>query len=116
MISHALLARFEAKPGKESVVEQLLLQTLSLANQEAKTPVWFALKISARVYGVFDAFSTARDRQAHLVGPIATALMENADELFIELPKVELIEVLGSKNISAQTWAWLNESSYGRFR
>ncbi len=98
MIKHALFVRLEAKPGKEAAVEQFLATGLDLANQEASTPIWFALKFSDSVFGVFDAFETEAGRQAHLTGPIAQALMGMADELFVRQPAIEAIDVLGLKN------------------
>jgi len=98
MIKHALFARFEAKPGKENEVAEFLQMGLELANQEAQTPIWFALKLSDSVFGVFDAFETEAGRQAHLNGPIAKALMAKADDLFVRPPTIEPIEVLGLKN------------------
>jgi quinol monooxygenase YgiN len=98
MIKLALFARFEAKPGRQAAVEEFLQAGLALANQEAATPIWFALKLSETVYGVFDAFETEAGRQAHLSGPIAQALMAKSDELFVRQPSIEPIEVLGLKN------------------
>lgn len=98
MIKHALFVRLEAKPGKEAAVEQFLVTGLELANQEATTPIWFALKFSDSVFGVFDAFETEAGRQNHLTGPIAKALMGMADELFVRQPAIEAIDVLGLKN------------------
>ena len=98
MIKHALSVRLEAKPGKEAAVEQFLATGLQLANQEAGTPIWFALKFSDSVFGVFDAFETEAGRQAHLTGPIAQALMAQADELLARQPAIEAIDVLGLKN------------------
>lgn len=98
MIKYALFARFEAKPGKEADVAAFLELGLSLANQEVATPIWFALKLSDSVFGVFDAFENEAGRQAHLQGPIAQALMAKSDELFVKAPTIERIEVLGLKN------------------
>jgi quinol monooxygenase YgiN len=98
MIQYALFARFEAKPGKEAEVAAFLEKGLELANQETTTPIWFALKLSERVFGVFDAFHSEADRQAHLDGAIAKALMANADTLFVQPPAIARIEVLGLKN------------------
>jgi quinol monooxygenase YgiN len=98
MIKFALFARFEAKPGKESAVAEFLEMGLTLANQETTTPIWFALKLSERTFGVFDAFPNEASRQAHLEGPIARALMAKAEELFTRPPSIERIEVLGLKN------------------
>ena len=41
----ALFARLEAKPGKEQEVADFLRQGLALANQEATTLMWFALRV-----------------------------------------------------------------------
>ena len=98
MLKLALFVRLEAKPGKEAAVEQFLATGLQLANQESTTPIWFALKFSDSVFGVFDAFETEAGRQAHLTGPIAQALMAQADDLFVRQPAIEAIAVLGLKN------------------
>jgi len=98
MIKLALFARLEAKPGNEAAVAAFLETGLALANQEASTPIWFALQLSERTFGVFDAFADEAGRQAHLEGPIAQALMAQADELFAVPPSIEKITVLGLKN------------------
>ena len=97
MIKYALFARFEAQPGKEAAVADFLHTGLSLAKQEPGTRYWFALRLSERVFGVFDAFETEEARQAHLNGSIAQALMAQAPELFAAAPGIEPIEVLGLK-------------------
>jgi quinol monooxygenase YgiN len=97
MVKLALFARLEAKAGKESEVAKFLEAGLAMANQEAKTPVWFALRIGPTTFGVFDAFADESGRQAHLNGPIAKALMAQAPELLSKPPAIEQIEVLGAK-------------------
>ncbi|WP_455285556.1 putative quinol monooxygenase [Cupriavidus necator] len=98
MIKYALFARLEARPGKEQAVADFLAAGLEMANQEAGTPIWFALRLSSTTFGIFDAFTTESDRQAHLAGPIAQALVSNAPELLATPPQIEAIEVLGLKN------------------
>ena len=95
-VHKALLARLEAKPGKEAAVKDLLVSAVALANQEARTTVWFALKLGPSTFGVFDAFADDAGRQAHLRGPIAQALMANA-ELFSRAPQIDPVDVLGAK-------------------
>lgn len=97
MLPVAILARVEAKPGKESAVEAFLKSALPLANAEPDTPVWFALKMGPSTFGIFDAFPHAAGRTAHLNGPIAAALMANAAELLAGPPTIEMVEVLASK-------------------
>ena len=96
-VHKALLARLEAKPGKEAAVKDLLVSAVALANQEARTKVWFALKLGPSTFGVFDAFADEGGRQAHLNGPIAQALMANAPELLSKPPQIDPVDVLGAK-------------------
>jgi quinol monooxygenase YgiN len=97
MLTKALLARLEAKPGKEAEVEALLVSALALANAEAQTPVWFAIKMSPSVFGIFDAFTNDAGRDAHLGGKIAAALMAKAPELLAKPPQIDKVDVLASK-------------------
>ena len=93
----ALFVRLEAKKGKENDVAGFLQKGLELANQEATTPVWFALRLGPGTFAVFDAFADEAGRQAHLNGPIAKALMANAPDLLATPPVIERIDVLGAK-------------------
>ena len=97
MLTVALFARLEAKPGKETEVAKFLEAGLAMANQETTTPIWFALRLGPTTFGVFDAFTNESGRQAHLNGPIAKALMAQAPQLFAKPPAIEQIEVLGAK-------------------
>ena len=97
MLSLGLFVRLEAKPGKEREVEAFLMQGLQMANQEATTPLWFALRLSPSTFAVFDAFADESGRQTHLNGPIAKALMANAPNLLAAPPSIEKTEILGAK-------------------
>lgn len=98
MVKLALLARFEAKPGKEEAVAKLLEAALDMATQEPATIDWYALRLSPSTFGVFDTFNDEDGRQAHLNGPIAQALMAKAPELFASPPSIEPVDLLGSKS------------------
>jgi quinol monooxygenase YgiN len=97
MLNYALFARLEARPGRENDVAKFLETGLQLAQQEATTPVWLALRLGPTTFGVFDAFSDEAGRQAHLDGPIAQTLMAKASELLAQPPSIERIDVLGAK-------------------
>ena len=92
-----ILATLKAKPGKETEVEEFLKSALPLANQEAGTVVWFALRLDASTFGIFDAFANETGREAHLSGPIAAALMAKWKDLLSEPPKIQKIDVLAAK-------------------
>ena len=97
MLTRSLFVRLEAKPGKEKDVAAFLAQGLQLAAQETTTPLWFALQLGPSTFGVFDAFEDESGRQAHLNGPIAKALMENAPHMLASAPVIERVDVLGAK-------------------
>jgi quinol monooxygenase YgiN len=97
MAKVALLARIVAKPGKEEEVAQFLTSALPLAQEEAQTLVWFALRLSKQEFGIFDAFADDTGRKAHLNGPIAAALMAKAAELLAEPPRIDSVDVLAAK-------------------
>jgi quinol monooxygenase YgiN len=97
MVRVALFVRLKAKPGKEADVARFLESGLTLANQEATTPIWFALQLGPATFGIFDAFADEAGRKAHLAGPIAAALMAKASELLAEPPQIEQVDVLGAK-------------------
>jgi quinol monooxygenase YgiN len=98
MVSVGLFVRLEAKPGKEREVATFLEQGVQMANQEATTLLWFALRLGPSTFAVFDAFADESGRQTHLNGPIAKALMENAPNLLAVPPSIEKTEFLGAKH------------------
>jgi quinol monooxygenase YgiN len=101
MLTLSLFARLEAKPGKEKDLAAFLMQGLQLAQAEAATPVWFALRLGPTTFGIFDAFRDEAGRQGHLDGPIARALMAKADELLASPPDIQRLDVLGAKVTTA---------------
>jgi len=97
MLSLGLFVRLEAKPGKEKEVASFLQRALEMANQEATTPLWFALRLGPATFAIFDSFQDESGRQTHLSGPIAKALMANVADLLVAPPSIEKTEVLGAK-------------------
>lgn len=97
MVTVGLLARVEAKPGKEAEVERFLQSGLAIVEGEPETIVWFALRFGASSFGIFDAFPDDTGRQAHLAGRLAAALMQQAPDLFVQPPTIEQVDLLASK-------------------
>jgi quinol monooxygenase YgiN len=93
----ALLVRLEAKPGKEAETEQFLKAGLAIAQEEAGTTTWFALKLGPSTFGIFDTFVEEAGREAHLSGRLAAALMQKASELLAQPPTIEKVAVLAAK-------------------
>ncbi len=68
MVTLGLLVKMEAKPGKDSEVEELLLSALPIVRREATTTAWFAVRFGRSEYGIFDVFPDEAAREAHLSG------------------------------------------------
>lgn len=98
MVKVALLVRLEAKPGKESAVEEFLRSGLALVQQEPATSTWYGIKLGPSTYGIFDTFPDDAGRQAHLTGRVAAALMAKAPELLAQAPAIEKAEILAAKS------------------
>ena len=97
MEKFALLARVEAKAGKEEEVFAFLKSALPLAQEEKETVRWYALKLGPSTFGIFYTFETETGREAHLAGKIAEALMANASELLAKDPIIEKVELIAIK-------------------
>jgi len=97
MVKFALLARLEAKPGKEQDVADFIKSALPLAQQETGTVSWYALQIGPSTFGIFDTFENENGRNAHLGGQIAAALMAKAPELLAIPPVIEKVDLLAVK-------------------
>ena len=95
---YALYVSIVAEPGKEAEVEEFLRSALPMAEDEPHTTTWFAFRMDETTFGIFDTFPDEAARQAHLDGEIAAALMERADDLLAEPPRIDELEVLEAKH------------------
>ena len=94
---YAFVARIEAKPDKAEDVAALLAGALPLAVAETGTVDWYAARTSPTTFWIFDTFGSEDARQAHITGPIAAALMANADELLAGPPEILPADILARK-------------------
>ena len=97
MVKLALLARLEAKPGKEQELADFIKSALALAQAEQETVSWYALQFGTSSFGIFDTFEDEHGRDAHLNGLIAKALMEKAPELLSVAPTIEKVDLFAVK-------------------
>jgi quinol monooxygenase YgiN len=97
MVKLAILAKLEAKPGKEKELTDFLNNALPLVQLETETISWYALKLGPTTFGIFDTFELEESRQAHLSGKLVAALMSAADDLFEPGPSIELAEIITFK-------------------
>lgn len=96
-VTKGLLVRMQAKPGKEQDVTDFLEGGRSLVEQEPATTAWFAVRLGAGEFAIFDVFPDDSGRQAHLTGAVAKALGEKGPELFEGTPTIEEVDVLWTK-------------------
>jgi len=93
----AFVANLVAKDDTADELGEFLTGAVGLANDEAGTTVWFALRTDPTTFWIVDAFPSEVERQAHLDGPIAEALMANAERLLAAPPEILPADVLAAK-------------------
>ncbi|KAF8499999.1 hypothetical protein BU17DRAFT_102647 [Hysterangium stoloniferum] len=92
-----LYVPLHAKPEKAEAVKEFLISALPLVQTEPETLQWFAYRVSETEFGIFDTAAAESGIQAHLNGPVAAALMANADALLAQPPNIQKFEVLALK-------------------
>jgi len=92
-----LVVRLVAKNDRGAEVAEFLKSALPLVQAEDRTPAWFAYQVDENTFYIADAFENEADRQGHLTGPIAKALLANAETLLAEPPEIIPVNVLGAK-------------------
>ncbi|UWZ84408.1 putative quinol monooxygenase [Occallatibacter riparius] len=92
-----ILVTLQARPGRESDVEQFLKSALPLVEAETGTTTWFAIRIGPSMFGIFDTFKDEAGRATHLSGEVAKALLARADELFVTAPDIKTVDILAEK-------------------
>ncbi len=97
MLTHSLIVKIVAKEDRAEEVAEFLAGALPLAENESFTPVWFAMRADRTTFYVVDAFAGESDRQKHLDGDIASALMANAETLLAEAPSIVPVDILAAK-------------------
>lgn len=95
-LTKAFVAKIQAADGSEAELSDLLTGAVELANAEAGTLVWFAVRTEPGTFWIFDAFASEEDRQAHANGQIVAALNENAHLLGAQ-PEIMPADILASK-------------------
>nr|WP_178119230.1 antibiotic biosynthesis monooxygenase [Agrobacterium rubi] len=93
----ALYVPLEAKPGKEQEVVDFLRSAVPLVNAEPGTISWYAIQEGPRSFAIFDTFDDEDGRDAHLNGPVAAALMAQAEDLFVKPPQIHKLAILADK-------------------
>jgi len=97
MITVGLLVQLEAQQGREADLVAFLKGGLELVQNEPATTAWFAIRLGASTFGIFDVFPDEAGRQAHLSGKLAAALMESIPELLSQAPKIDMLEIIETK-------------------
>lgn len=97
MVTAGLHVRLRAQPGKEQELERFLRSAVGLVEAEPATVDWFALRVDASTFAIFDTFPDDAGRRAHLAGRVAEALLARAGELLAEPPDIQAVDVIALK-------------------
>ena len=93
----ALHIRLEARKGRETEVEQLVLDILAHVQQEPGTRPWYATRLSRTVFEIFETFPNEAGRRAHLSGEGAALLMQRSNDLLVRPAVITRLDVLAAK-------------------
>jgi quinol monooxygenase YgiN len=107
-VNAAILALFEAKPGKENELASHLSNARPLVQEEPATQAWFAIRLGPSMFGIYDAFPDDTGRKAHLSGhasdmatrrlpSFSPVLMAKFSALLAKPPRIEQVDVLAAK-------------------
>ncbi|MCD0483534.1 antibiotic biosynthesis monooxygenase [Streptacidiphilus sp. ASG 303] len=97
MPSYAILAEFEARPGKEEDLARFLAGAKAVVDDEPGTLTWYAIRVSQTSFRIFDTFETEEARQAHLDGKVPQAIQAHAGELLAAPPVITPVPLLAAK-------------------
>ena len=95
-VTCGLLLSFRARKGNEVKVEQFLRDAQPLAQDEAGTIAWFALRWPEGRYGIFDVFPDHGARFAHITGHVPRELTKHALTLLGGMPSMDMLDVLAT--------------------
>jgi len=93
----SFVVKLTAKHDTADEVATFLADAVKLAEDEPGTIVWYALRTDPTTFWIVDAFASEDDRQAHIHGPIAAALLSNAERLLASSPEILPADVLAAK-------------------
>ena len=93
----ALHIRLEARPGREADVEKLVRDILRDVQAEPATAPWFGVRLSKRVFGIFERFPNEGGRKAHLSGRGAARLMAQSNALLAKPAEISKLDIIGEK-------------------
>ena len=96
-VTRGVLALLEAKPGKGADLASFLERGRAIAAAEQGTVTWYAFKLEASTYGIFDTFENEEGRQAHLNGKIPAALAEVGPDLLASDPDIRQTDIIAVK-------------------
>ena len=96
-VPKALHIRLEARPGREAQVAALIDQILGDVRGEPGTGPWLAVRLSRRVFGIFERFPDERGRRAHLSGRGAARLRARSNALLARPAAISRLDVIGAK-------------------
>ena len=86
-----------SQAAKKSLEIVFLKSALPLVEAEPGTVTWFAVQEGPSSFAIIDTFDDEAERDAHLNGKVAAALMAKAGELLAKPPAIHKIAILADK-------------------
>jgi len=94
---HALAKDLAAAVMRWEKVPDLARAPISARRPQGGAAMATNVRTLTLAFWIVDAFASEEDRQTHIKGPIAAALMANADRLLASPPEILPADILASK-------------------
>ena len=78
-------------------MEKLVRDILHDVRSEPATGPWFGVRLSRRVFGIFERFPDESGRRAHLSGRGAARLMARSNALLAKPAEISKLDIIGAK-------------------
>src|ERR1700738_847824 len=86
-----------SQAAKKSLGMLSLKSALPLVEADPGTVTWFAIQEGPSSFAIIDTFDDEAERDAHLNGKVAAALMAKAGEMLAKPPAIHKIAILADK-------------------
>ena len=93
-----LYVPIETRLGQGRDFGEFLLEAKTLADAEAGTLAWYALRMGPNSFAIIDFFEGEAGRTAHLQGAVAAGLQRQVGRYLDAMPEIRRLEVLASKH------------------
>jgi quinol monooxygenase YgiN len=90
------LTRLQAEPGRGDELAALLHRLHEQASADGTVVSWYAFRVDAELFGIFDTFESEDENAYAVDGPVFAAVTAAGPDLLAVLPRIHVVDVIAS--------------------